>query len=85
MIINEEGGAICPNPFTATALTTRQRMAATDLSDEEIDYRYNHWDDIDVERCKQGHFVSKPAPENGQVRYRCSACSKWYLEYTGPN
>jgi len=60
-------------------------MSTTDeLSESERQHRYNHWQDNDsVSRCKQGCFVSKPAPENGQVRYYCGSCDRWYLEYVG--
>lgn len=56
-------------------------MSVEELSDAEIERRYNHYDEDRVERCRCGSFVSKPEPENGQVRYYCRACDRWQLEY----
>jgi len=44
--------------------------------------QYRHANNTDQDRCKHcGSFVSLPAPENGQIRYYCDACEKWYLMY----
>lgn len=60
-------------------------MSVQELSDAEVERRYNHWNDNDtVSHCKGcGSFVNKPTPENGQVRYQCNACESWHLEYVG--
>jgi hypothetical protein len=51
---------------------------------DEHDRRHNHYSERNVSRCSNcGGFVSKGTPENGQVRYFCSSCSCWQLEWTG--
>lgn len=72
--------------LTVTMLITRRRMSATkNLTDEEINRRYNHWDSNNsVSHCKEcGSFVNKPPARNGEIRYKCEGCNSWHLEYTG--
>lgn len=57
-------------------------MSTTDeLSDAEIDHRYNHWEENDMERCKHcGSFVSPPEFTDGRRYYQCKACEQYNLD-----
>lgn len=46
--------------------------------------RHSH-DNANSDRCKNcGSYVSKPEPQNNQIKYTCNACGRAVLEYHAP-
>lgn len=60
-------------------------MSVDDLSPDEIDRRFNHWDENDsVSFCRNcGSFIPKQEPKNGRIEYVCGSCNRAILEYVG--
>lgn len=59
--------------------------ASEELSESEIDRRFNHWSENDgVDHCKHcGSFIPTPEVVNKRIQYVCSACNRAVLEYVG--
>ncbi|MFB6198507.1 MAG: hypothetical protein ABEI52_09625 [Halobacteriaceae archaeon] len=59
-------------------------MSIDDLSPAERDRRFNHWEQNDMDRCKDcGSWINDPDIVNGTARYYCKFCDAYKLEYRG--